>query len=53
MKWSKPWFRNDLPWYKKIYRVFHCTVSMMGHAVYMQYLNDDLDYLIAEMKKKL
>jgi len=45
MSW--PWCRK-IPWYRKAYRIFHCFMSPFGHVVYLDYLIEDLNFLMVE-----
>ena len=44
-----PWLRS-IPWYRKVYRVFHCMFSMMAPVVYLNYLAEDLERIFEGMK---
>ena len=45
---SWPWILPK-PWYVKVWRVFHCVMSIVGHIVYMDYLIDDLKKINAKL----
>lgn len=38
-----PWLNENLPKYKKIWRIFHCSFSLIGEIVFLNYIIKDME----------